>query len=238
MITSSYNQMSIELQKATSSAKILKDKLIEKSALRRRNTVQNVWNVALEFVNKGQKVTASKVGRICEERFDGPKIQTIRNDKEGLLAMLKLLQGAQAELQSNNLRKSNSPKGSNELEQLLSSVGEPRLRAMIRHVFDENSALKMEVRLLRGFYNKIEAGQFSMVAPSNESVVTPSNDNPVAALSQDDRRAIMVFLNNDVLFDLGLKLEAGEVRTVNGRTVFPRDAVTALRTISGLAEDV
>lgn len=209
-----------ETSSAISQLEFMKTELLESSKIGQRvRTIENVWVTLVRCLHNQEDITIARVGKLCIERFGGPRPQSISNDQAGLAKLVRAFARAQT-MDKGRPKHPPRPNHGKKRTEIVDSLVNPRIKSLVHEIFDEAASLRAELQITKALLRKAQVnrqGEVTIFAPPE--------------ITNEQRIAISKFLYSDLLYQVGLNLTHDEVRTQRGITVFGRESVLALKKI-------
>lgn len=196
-------------------------------------SAKNIWMACdlIEQVSNGKtEIRASNVGKLCQEHFGAPKSQSIRNQKNTLLKLVKLRSDA-AIIKNNGVV----------VDDATEPFSDPSAAALVR-------VLKEQIRQLEASNNRLRQA-FKSLAPlgieishtENGGITLTRHDKPFSddsvQFTEVEKEAVMSFLREKHLDSFGLKFDP-KGRIVEGRAILmEKPVVNILHRILGIKVD-
>jgi len=202
---------------------------------RGQKTLENIRTVCLEMISAKEEIIVAKVGRTLKERYGGPDVQSIRDQPDRLKRLVEMYAVYQQALVPRRERPERRT------EQRLAEINDLGLRAALREVIAERDELKAQVKALRQAFKRLQPierltsdqcygpiAEGTSIAQVGEAAATP-------LFTPDEVRAVTHFLNEEFLFDEGLRIDEGIglTKDESNRLLLGFPFITALRKIAG-----
>ena len=200
---------------------------------RGQKTLENIRAVCLEMASAKEEIIVAKVGRTLKKRYGGPDVQSIRDQPDRLKRLVEMYAAYQQAL----VPKRERPE--RRTEQRLAEINDLGLRAELRELIAERDELKAQVKVLRQAYKRLQPIEkltpeqcYGPVA-ERTSIVQFDETTSTPLFTPDEARAVTHFLNEDFLFDEGLRIDEGTglIKDESNRLLLGFPFITALRKI-------
>lgn len=185
------------------------EELSERLSPTKRTSLALIHKVCRELNEQNvRNMSIAKVGKISRAR-GGPSAQSIRN--KGGEEYRALVRAWQEQIGCDKPSKSLSD-APEEKQEILRSIKDPGIRAMVGHLLAENRRLQADLRVLRN------TKKFSFVIDSASGLVTDAE--PALDLSTTEREALRHFLSSEQIRNNDWALDdRGRLRNASGRAI-------------------
>lgn len=203
-----------------------------------QGTISRIVSAIALLARSDIPITAAAVGRMCVERWGGPRAQSIANDPAGYAELVRLARAAQ----SLPPRQRPADAGAD----LLSRIADPTARAEVHLLLAEAASLRGQIANLRQAIRRLtplgpitsalaaaRVDSLEQLADRLEQAARPQG----LAFDAEERAAVSAFLAG--LHNEGMKIDGntGELLARSGRRMAKSAFVRALRKIVGTPED-